>query len=64
MLVEKRFAIGERYRVTLRAEFLNALNEVRMSGPTTSVTSSSFGYISLTQSNTPRNVQLSLRTTF
>ncbi|MGA2269815.1 MAG: TonB-dependent receptor [Bryobacteraceae bacterium] len=64
MLVEKRFAIGERYRVTFRAEFLNALNEVRMGGPTISVTSTSFGYISLTQSNTPRNVQLSLRTTF
>jgi hypothetical protein len=63
-LIEKRFAIGERYRVTFRAELLNALNQVIFSGPTTSVTSTSFGYISLTQSNTPRNVQLSLRTTF
>ncbi len=64
MLLEKRFAIRERYRVTFRAEFLNALNEVRFSGPTTSITSASFGYISLSQANTPRNVQLSLRTTF
>jgi hypothetical protein len=64
MLVEKRFAIKERYHVTLRGEFLNALNQVVFSGPTTSVTSSSFGYISLSQSNTPRNVQLSLRVTF
>jgi hypothetical protein len=64
MLVEKRFAIKEHYRVTLRGEFLNALNQVVFSGPTTSVTSASFGYISLSQSNTPRNVQLSLRVTF
>ena len=64
MLVEKRFFIKERYRITLRSEFLNAFNQVTFSGPTTSITSSSFGYISLSQSNNPRNVQLSLRTTF
>jgi xanthine/uracil permease len=64
MLVEKRFAIKERYRVTFRGEFLNALNQVVFSGPTVSASSASFGYISLTQSNTPRNVQLSLRMTF
>jgi len=63
-MVEKGFAINERWRVIFRGEFLNAFNQVVFSGPTTSVTSSSFGYISLSQSNNPRNVQLSLRTTF
>ena len=64
MLVEKRFSIREHIRVTFRGEFLNAFNQVVFSGPTVSVTSSSFGYISDSQSNTPRNIQLSLRTTF
>jgi hypothetical protein len=64
MLVEKRISIKERYKVTFRGEFLNALNQVVFGGPTVSASSASFGYISLTQSNTPRNVQLSLRMTF
>ena len=63
-LIEKRFTIRERLRVTFRGEFLNAFNQVVFSGPTVSITSASFGYISDSQSNTPRNVQLSLRTTF
>jgi hypothetical protein len=63
-MIEKRFAMRENVRLTFRAEFLNAFNQVTFSGPTTSVTSASFGYISLTQSNNPRNVQLSLRLTF
>ena len=50
--------------MTFRGEFLNAFNNVVFSGPTVSITSSSFGYISVSQSNTPRNIQLSLRITF
>jgi hypothetical protein len=63
-LVEKGFVIKERYHLMLRGEFLNAFNLVTFGGPTTSVTSTSFGLISLSQTNTPRNVQLSLRMTF
>jgi len=64
LMVEKQFSIGERYHVSFRGEFLNALNQVVFSGPTTSITSASFGYISLSQSNTPRNVQFSVRIGF
>jgi hypothetical protein len=43
----------------------NALNNVIFSGPTTSYTSSSFGQeATLTQSNTPRNIQFSARYSF
>jgi len=37
---------------------------VIFSGPSTSVTSSTFGKITLSQSNTPRQVQFSLRLGF
>ena len=50
---------------TLRVEMFNALNNVTFNGPTTSFTSSTFGEVAtLTQSNTPRNVQLSVRLSF
>ncbi len=63
-LIEKGFVFRERYRLMFRGELLNAFNLVTFAGPTTSVTSTSFGYISLSQTNTPRNVQLSMRVTF
>ena len=47
--------------LTFRAELFNALNTVVFSGPTTSVTSSTFGKIILSQGNSPRQVQFSLR---
>ncbi len=64
LMVEKRFSVRERYLVTFRGEFLNAFNQVVFGGPTTSITSSSFGYISLSQANTPRNVQFSVKMSF
>ncbi len=64
-MVEKDTHLSEKYVVAFRAEAFNALNNVIFSGPTTSVSSASFGTIaSLSQSNTPRNVQVSLRFTF
>jgi len=53
--------IREGVRLMFRAELFNALNSVDYSGPTTSITSSTFGKITLSQSNTPRQVQFSLR---
>ena len=64
LMVEKSFAIRERYRATFRAEFLNAFNQVIFAGPTTSITSSTFGYISLSQTNTPRHIQFGLQIAF
>jgi len=64
-LIEKNTRLSERYVVVFRAEMFNALNNVTFSGPTTSFTSSTFGEeATLNQTNTPRNVQLSLRLSF
>jgi hypothetical protein len=62
--IEKRNQLGERVRLIFRAELFNSLNQVVFSGPTTSVTSSTFGKIILSQTNTPRQVQFSLRLGF
>jgi hypothetical protein len=64
-MIEKSTRLSERYLLSFRAEFFNTLNNVTFSGPTTSFTSSTFGELAtLNQSNTPRNIQLSLRFTF
>jgi hypothetical protein len=63
-LMEKSTQLREGVNVTFRAELFNALNTVDFSGPTTSITSSTFGKIVLSQSNTARQVQFSLRLKF
>ena len=62
--IEKVTQIREGVRLTFRAELFNALNMVVFSGPTNSVTSATFGKIILSQSNSPRQVQFSLRLGF
>jgi hypothetical protein len=61
---EKSTQIGEHMHLTFRAEMFNAPNQVIFSGPTASVTSSTFGKIILSQSNSARQVQFSLRLGF
>jgi hypothetical protein len=56
----KVFALAERLRLQFRLGALNAFNRVRFSGPTTGVTSGSFGRVSA-QSNAPRQIQLGLK---
>lgn len=56
----KEFKPVERLRVQFRSEFLNAFNTPRFGGPTTGVTSASFGQIN-SQSNSPRQVQFGLK---
>ena len=64
-MIEKNMHITEGYALSFRAEAFNALNNVVFAGPTTSVTSSTFGQMAtLSQTNTPRNVQMSVRLTF
>ena len=64
-MVEKNTQISERYGLSFRAEAFNTFNNVTFAGPTTSFTSSTFGEeATLSQTNTPRNIQLSLRFTF
>jgi hypothetical protein len=62
--IEKSTSIRERMRLTFRAELFNATNHVVFGGPTTSVTSATFGKIVLSQNNSPRQVQFSLRLGF
>jgi len=64
LLVEKQFAIREQIRAEFRFEMFSAANSVVFAGPQTSITSSTFGTISLTQANTPRVVQFALRLVF
>jgi hypothetical protein len=45
-------------------EFFNAFNRVQFAGPNTSIASSSFGQIFLSQVNTPREIQAGLRLSF
>ncbi|HKA01765.1 MAG TPA: TonB-dependent receptor, partial [Candidatus Solibacter sp.] len=62
--VARNIAITERVRAQFRCEFLNALNQVVFGTPGSDVaTPSTFGLIT-TQGNTPRNIQLVLRTTW
>jgi hypothetical protein len=64
-MLEKSTQLSNRFTLSFRAEMFNALNNVTFSGPTTSFTSSTFGQeATLSQSNTPRNVQLSMRLAF
>ena len=64
-LLEKNVPVRERFRLTFRAEFLNALNHTVFAGPTTDVTSVNFGKIAaLSQTNSPRQIQLGLRLAF
>ena len=64
LLVEKQIAIREQVKLEFRFEMFNATNSVVFGGPQTSITSSAFGTIALTQANTPRVIQLALRLAF
>jgi hypothetical protein len=62
--LSRRFALREPLSLDFRAELFNAFNNVQFPGPNTDISSSSFGRIYLTQVNTPRQIQASLRLTF
>lgn len=60
----KTFRLHETWNMQFRAEAFNALNSPQLGSPSTSLTSTSAGTVGLTQSNDPRNFQLSLRLRF
>lgn len=64
MLAAKKLFFTERYNLDFRMEFFNAFNRVQLAGPNTSIASSSFGQIFLSQANTPREIQAGLRLSF
>ena len=57
----KTFTITENLRLQFRAESFNLSNSVWFGAPNTTITSSTFGTVSPSQANDPRNVQLALR---
>ena len=59
----KRISLFERVNITLRGEFFNVLNRVVFGSPQANVSNSSFGRIT-SQSNNPRQGQVSLRLEF
>ncbi len=59
----KRFRIAERVALTFRAEFFNVFNRVVFGAPAVNASNASFGRIT-SQSNNPRQGQLSLRLEF
>ena len=60
----KAVQVHERFNVQFRAEAFNATNSPQFGGPSTSLTSTSAGVVTLTQVNDTRNIQLSLRVRF
>jgi hypothetical protein len=62
MALSRRFTVGERWKLDLRADFFNILNHANWSSPTTSITSSTFGEV--TGFSTPRYIQMALKLYF
>ncbi|MGH9604801.1 MAG: carboxypeptidase regulatory-like domain-containing protein [Terracidiphilus sp.] len=60
----KTFPIREGMTFEIRGEFFNILNSPIFGGPNTSVGSTAFGVVSLTQANDPRFGQLTARLNF
>ena len=60
----KRFAIRQSASFEIRGEFFNVLNTPDFGGPGTSIGSSTFGTVTLTQANDPRVGQLTARINF
>lgn len=60
----KSFALWESGNLEFRAEAYNLTNTPAFGFPNTSVTSSAFGRVTLTQTNDPRLLQLALRLNF
>jgi hypothetical protein len=60
----KMFKLHETWNLQFRAEMFNATNSPQFNTPSTSLTSTSAGTVTLTQVNDQRNVQLSLRLRF
>jgi hypothetical protein len=59
----KHFQFGERVRLQMRSEFLNAFNHPQFNDPDRTPTNSNFGR-STSQQNLPRNIQFGLRLVF
>jgi hypothetical protein len=62
MALSRRFTVGERWKLDLRADFFNIMNHANWSSPGTNITSSTFGEI--TGFSSPRQIQMALKLYF
>ena len=60
----KNVKIRERFTFQFRAEAFNAFNTPIYQGPSTSLTSTTFGQVTISQQNFPRNMQFAFRLSF
>ncbi len=60
--LEKHYTVAEKYRIQLRAEFLNAFNRRTLGGINTNVTNALFGQVTSASGN--RTMQIGLRLDF
>jgi hypothetical protein len=62
MAITRRFAVNERWKLDLRADFFNIMNHANWNNPTTNITSGTFGEV--TGYSSPRIIQLALKVFF
>ena len=62
MALSRRFTVGERWKLDLRADFFNIMNHANWGNPGTNITSSTFGEI--TGFSSPRQIQMALKLYF
>jgi hypothetical protein len=64
LAILKDFRINEKMNFELRASASNAFNRALLAAPNLTQNSSTFGFITTAQGNSPRNVQLGARLSF
>ena len=62
MALTRRFTVGERWKLDLRADFFNIMNHANWGNPGTNITSGTFGEI--TSFGSPRLIQMALKLYF
>jgi hypothetical protein len=62
MALTRRFAVSERWKLDLRADFFNIMNHANWNAPTANITSGTFGEI--TSFGSPRLIQMALKLYF
>jgi hypothetical protein len=62
MALSRRFTVGERWKLDLRADFFNIMNHANWNNPTTGISSSTFGEV--TAFGSPRLIQMAMKLYF